>query len=107
MTVTLTSPVLGKNVADSYTGPLEDWLLSEGYARRAGYTGPGVKNVGPTVNFDVDGDPTLAENRETPYFPLTADRNATIANDAENLTKERFPAPGQDVDGDGDSDDAP
>lgn len=32
MTVRLTSPVLGKNVGDSYTGSLESWLLNEGYA---------------------------------------------------------------------------
>lgn len=102
MTVQLTSPVLGKNVGDPYTGTLEDWLLSNGYAKRAGYTGPGVSNTGPVVAYDVTEDPELAENRgEAPYFPATADRNATIANDATNLTKTSFPAPGQDVDDDG------
>lgn len=100
MTVQLTSPVLGKNVGDSYTGTLEDWLLSEGYAKRAGYTGPGVSNTGPAVAYDATKDPTLGENREAPKWPLTAETNATIANDATNLNKKAFPAPGQDVDND-------
>lgn len=33
MTVTLTTPVLGQAVGSQYTGPLESWLLNEGYAR--------------------------------------------------------------------------
>lgn len=35
MTVRITSPVLGKDVGDSYTGTLESWLLHEGYATTA------------------------------------------------------------------------
>lgn len=102
MTVQLTSPVLGKNVGDSYTGTLEDWLLANGYAKRAGYTGPGVANTGP-VDVAPAKDPTLAENRdgEAPYFPATPDRNATIANDATNLNKKAFPLADRDVDNDG------
>jgi len=106
VTVTLTSDVLGKSVGETYTGNLEGWLLSEGYAERAGYTGPGVANTGASTSVLPAGDPTLAENREAPYFPATADRNATIANDATNLTKTSFPAPGLDVDGDGAADSA-
>lgn len=33
MTVFLTSPVLGQDAGTAYTGPLESWLLHEGYAR--------------------------------------------------------------------------
>lgn len=35
MAVTITSPVLGLAVGDPYSGDLEPWLLSEGYARNS------------------------------------------------------------------------
>jgi hypothetical protein len=92
VTVQLTSPVLGLDVGADYTGSLESWLLAEGYAEQAGYTGPGVSNTGETAVLPAD-DPTLAENREAPYFPLSEDRNVTIANDVDNLTVDKFPAP--------------
>jgi hypothetical protein len=210
VTVTLTSPVLGQAVGYAYTGPLESWLLSEGYARAdadsltdaitvtptaAVLTGPddavnivtsgsiifgtkdGVRTTvalaaadtpaaaatkidtalagladaaivsgnlqvtsiatGPTayvavvgglasvlddlgvtlgqVAYGGDGrpagasntgaqadvpanDPTKAANREAPYFPATADRHATIANDATHLTQTKLAAPGFDLD---------
>lgn len=97
MSVTLASPVLGLNVGDTYTGPLESWLLAEGYASQDGYAGPGVSNVGAAADVP-DNDPRLHDNREAPYFPGTPDRNATIANDADNLTKTSFPAPDFDMD---------
>lgn len=65
MTVTLTSPALGLDVGDPYTGPEEAWLLAEGYASQAGYTGPGVQNSGST-GVTPDEDPRLPENRESP-----------------------------------------
>ena len=65
MAVELTSPAVGKNVGDSHTGPEEDWLLAEGYAKRAGYTGPGVSNTGP-AGASVANDLTSADNREDP-----------------------------------------
>jgi hypothetical protein len=105
--VELTSPVLGQEPGYSYTGSLEDWLLSEGYAKRVGYTGPGVANTGATSAALPAEDPTLAENREAPYFPTTPDENTTIANDAENLTKDKFPAPGGDFDASQVDDDDP
>lgn len=46
----------------------------------------------PTAVLPVE-DPTDPANREAPYYPSTEDLNATIANDATNLTKEKFPAP--------------
>lgn len=108
MVVELTSPVLGKDVGENYTGTLEPWLLAQGYAKQAAYTGPGVSNTGAT-DVDPDDDPVLASNRqgEKPYFPVTPDRNVTIANDATNLTKATFPAPGFDFDQAGTDDDAP
>jgi hypothetical protein len=92
VTVELTSPVLGQNVGTTYTGSLEDWLLTQGYAKRAGYTGPGVANTGPTDVVPAS-DPTLAENREAPYFPLSEDNNVTLANDVDHLNEPKFPAP--------------
>lgn len=63
MTVTLTSPVLGLDAGDPYTGPEEAWLLAEGYARQDGYTGPGVSNTGLSDTTPAN-DLTLAANRE-------------------------------------------
>lgn len=93
MTVELTSPVLGQDVGYSYTGPLEAWLLAEGYAKQAGYTGPGVSNTG-AASTAPDNDPRLHENREAPRWPAGPATNVTIANDGTNLTKAKFPAPG-------------
>lgn len=107
MPVTLTSPVLGQPVGFTYTGDLEEWLLAQGYARQDGYTGPGVANVGATDVLPAD-DPTLASNRdEAPYWPDTEDRNTSIANDKDHLTKAPNPAPGFDFDEGGQDDDAP
>jgi hypothetical protein len=61
--VTLTSPALGHDVGFVYSGPEEDWLLASGYARRDGYTGPGVSNTGLTDVLPAK-DPELAVNRE-------------------------------------------
>jgi hypothetical protein len=61
--VTLTSPVLGLDVGAVYTGDEEEFLLAQGYARRDGYTGPGVSNTGPAAQTPAE-DLTLAENRE-------------------------------------------
>lgn len=92
MTVEITSPVLGKAVGETYTGDLESWLLAQGYAKQAAYAGPGVSNTG-AASVDLTKDPREAENREVPYFPLSEDRNTTVANDENNLTVVKFPAP--------------
>lgn len=96
MTVTLTSPVLGKAVGDTYTGTLEDWLLASGYAKKAGYTGPGVSNTGATDVVPAK-DPSLPGNRgDKAHWPegeTDAQANATIANDSTNLDKDAFPNP--------------
>lgn len=63
MTVELTSPVLGKEVGDSHTGPEEAWLLAYGYAKQAGYTGPGVAETGAAASTPAN-DLTAAANRE-------------------------------------------
>lgn len=65
MTVELTSPALGKSVGDTHTGPEEPWLLANGYAKQAGYTGPGVASTGPAAHT-VAQDLTVAANREQP-----------------------------------------
>jgi hypothetical protein len=106
MTVELTSPVLGQAVGTNYTGALEAWLLAEGYAKQAGYTGPGVSNTGAT-DVDPDDDPSVASNREVPYFPLTEDQDTTIANDAANLTDTSHPHARFDFDAAGTDAEAP
>lgn len=107
MAVTLTSPVLGKAVGESYTGPLEDWLLAEGYAKRTGYTGPGVSNSGATDVVPAK-DPQLPQNRtDKAQWPLTEVKYAGMANDKDNLTKTTFPNKGFDYDAGGVDDDAP
>lgn len=52
----------------------------------------GASNTGVTADTPAN-DPTDNENREPGYWPLTPDLNTTIANDAENLTKNVYPAP--------------
>ena len=108
MTVTLTSPVLGQDVGSTYTGDLEPWLLAQGYAKRADYTGPGVSNTGPASD-DLTQDPREPENREDEArWPAEDATNVTIANDADNLNKSKFPAPANaDFDEGGVDDDAP
>lgn len=107
MAVTLTSPVLGQEPGFVYTGTLEDWLLAQGYARRDGYTGPGVQQSGST-DVAPANDPTLASNRdEKPSWPATKSNNWTIANDADNLNKKKFPLVGFDFDAGGVDDDPP
>lgn len=63
MTVTLTSEALGQQPGTTYTGPEEAWLLAEGYAKQAAYTGPGVSNTGAASTTPAN-DPRLAANRE-------------------------------------------
>lgn len=106
MTVTLTSPAMGLAVGDTYTGTLEAWLLANGYAEQAGYTGPGVSNTGATDVLPAE-DPLLPENREAPYFPDTPDRHFSIANDAAHLTATSNPNPEFDFDEAGANTEAP
>ena len=108
MAVELTSPVLGQDVGYVYTGPLESWLLAEGYAKQDGYTGPGVSNIGATA-VSPDQIPTDAANRaDKPWFPANEATHVSIANDtAEKLSAVRFPAPSFDFDAGGVDDDAP
>lgn len=61
MTVTLTSPVEGKQPGDTYTGANEAFLLAEGYATQAGYTGPGVANTGPATTTKANEDAAHSE----------------------------------------------
>lgn len=61
MAVTLTSPVEGKDVGESYSGPREEWLVLHGYAARQTDT-DGVN----ATDVDAKDDPTLPENREDP-----------------------------------------
>jgi hypothetical protein len=104
MTVTLTSPVFGLNVDDPYTGPEEAWLLAEGYAKQAGYTGPGVSNTGPT-DVDPGDDPTLAANREPAPDAIDAEHvggglpDPGPRDSAMGYTDAKYPAYDFDADG--------
>lgn len=107
MVVTITSEVFGKVPGETYTGPQEDWLLAQGYASQAAYAGVGVANTGATAVTPAN-DPTLAANREDPYWPLDEDTTSTIANaSSDSLTKVKHPNPAFDVDDNATDDDAP
>lgn len=75
MPVTMTSEAFGKLPGETYTGPEEDWILAQGYGKRAGYDSslpgdaPGVKQSGKT-DVPPAKDLTLAPNREKPEDPL-------------------------------------
>lgn len=106
MVVELTQQVLGQEPGTNYTGNLEAWLLAQGYAKQAAYVGPGVANTG-AADTTVANDPRLAAHREQPYWPLTEDQNVTVANDANNLTDEKFPNTRYDFDVAGTDTEAP
>lgn len=59
MAVTLTQPVAGQDRESEYSGPMEDWLVANGYAKTS--DGKDKTNV---TGVKADKDPTLAENRE-------------------------------------------
>ncbi len=101
MTVEITSEVFGKVPGETYTGAMEAWLLANGYAKQAGYTGVGVANTGSTGVAPAN-DPRNPANREAQYFPSTEDRHATIANDGTHLTQAKLPNPEFDLDDAGD-----
>lgn len=61
MAVELTSPVEGKQAGASYSGPLEDFYVLGGYAKR-----DGEGDLHRATAVDADTDPTLAANREGP-----------------------------------------
>lgn len=96
MTVTITSEVLGKQVGEPYTGPLESWLLHEGYARDAAdLTTPivvtptaavlvGSANAAATVG--TDGSVTFATKGgvQTVVNLLAADTAAGAATKIDN-----------------------
>lgn len=96
MPVVLTAPVEGLQPGDTYTGSLEAWLLSGGYASQDGYTGPGVANTGPTTAVLPADDPTLAENAPAPgsqVIALTSDLPKYGVNDGvETGTADQQPA---------------
>lgn len=56
MTVFLTSPVLGQDKGTAYTGPLESWLLHEGYARADADSLTDAITVTPTAAVLVGPD---------------------------------------------------
>ena len=83
MSVTLTSRVFGQEAGTTFTGAEEDWLLANGYAKRDGYTGPGVSGTGPS-DVTPDKDLNLAENREA------ADRETDVNSDVDQRSKQPY-----------------
>lgn len=61
MAVELTSPVEGKQAGAPYSGPLEDYYVLNGYAKR-----DGAGDMHLATSVPADSDPTLADNREAP-----------------------------------------
>lgn len=62
MTVKLHQPVAGLGVGAEYVGPMEDWLVVNGYASRANDRTDKVD----VTDVTPDLDPTNADNREAP-----------------------------------------
>lgn len=58
MVVILTSPVMGKNVGDQFTGPEESFLIAEGYAKNATTLDPATPGADKAyaASFTVDPD---------------------------------------------------
>lgn len=85
MTVTIDSPVYGKQVGETYTGPEEAWLLAHGYAHQSGYTGPGVSNTGAS-DVNPNQDPLLAVNREDVGDSYEFGTDTTLKARVESIT---------------------
>lgn len=94
ITSTATGTTAYVSVEDGGVGLLASLKLAVGDVDYGGDGRPtGASNLGPQADVPAN-DPTLSENRDdAPYWPTTPDLNATIANDATNLTKAKFPAP--------------
>lgn len=65
MSVKLHQPVAGQDAGSTYTGPMEAWLVANGYASDS--TGTDKVNV---TGVAPDLDPQLADNREAPGEPF-------------------------------------
>jgi len=100
VTSTATGPAAFVTVVGGDTAVLADLKLAVNDTAHGGDGRPaGASNTGAQAAPQVD-DPTVAENREKPYWPLTPDTTWTIANDVDNLTEEKFPNPAFDFDKD-------
>lgn len=73
MTVVMTSEAAGKKVDETYTGPLEPFLLAEGYARRTDVSTK-LPSTG-ALGVAVADDPRLNENREAPGEAVSYEGN--------------------------------
>jgi len=66
MPVTLHQPVAGMETGTSYSGPMEDWLVAQGYASDGAPT-----DMVNLLDVTEDGNPTLAQHREDPLAQPT------------------------------------
>jgi hypothetical protein len=94
MTVKLTSSVEGKQPGADFTGSAgrEAWLLASGYASKAGYTGPGVANTGPT-DVGPDGNPEFDDVRG----PIATGSDLPQGGTNDGITTAAAPAPSHSV----------
>lgn len=107
VTSVATGPTAYVTVVGGAAAVLDDLGVTVGAIAYGGDGRPaGASNTGAQSASEV-GDPSVAENREAPYFPGTPDRNATIANDADNLNETEFPNTEFDFDNAGTDTEAP
>lgn len=107
VTSVATGPTAYVTVVDGTPAVLDALGVAVGDVARGGDGRPaGASNTGAQVDVP-DNDPSLASNREAPYFPTTPDRDSTIANDNTHLTEAVHRAPDFDFDAGGTDTEAP
>ncbi len=103
MAVTLTQPVAGQDRDSEYSGPMEDWLIANGYAKAS--DGKDKVNI---TGVKADKDPTLAANREEAGEELALfgeDGKIKSEKPVEDGSREAEPVPFANVPGIGDTED--
>jgi hypothetical protein len=107
VTSNATGPTAYVRVVSSTGTVLANLGLSVGQEAWGGDGRPaGASNTGPQAVVPAS-DPQSAANREAPYWPLSEDKDTTIANDATHLTQTSHKAPGFDFDPGGVDNDPP
>lgn len=82
MTVTLTSPCMGKEVGETYTGDGETWLVAMGYAVNSASGDP--EATGANIAYAAGFTPTPGNDNQTDYTgTIGPDGLNTLADDGE------------------------
>ena len=90
MTVVMTSPTGGLAVGATYTGPLEDWYIRQGYARAQSGA---VSHINERGSMPAN-NPMLASNREDPGDSYQFGTDAALAPRVRSLTPNKGLAAG-------------